>query len=68
MSLQLSYLASQKSILHHSRGITSKRVTSGGAHVRSLAPGQLSFEKTSQQLQPIGDNVSDLTDLGFKLW
>ena len=28
-----------KSNLHYTRGITPKRVTSGGAHLRGLAPG-----------------------------
>ena len=34
----------QKSHLHYTRGITRKRVTSGGAHLRSLTPGQHSSE------------------------
>ena len=29
-----------KQSLHHTRGITAKRVTSGGVHLRSLAPGK----------------------------
>ena len=36
-----------KSILHYSHGITPKRVTSGGAHLRGLAPGQHSSERRS---------------------
>ena len=33
--------------LHHTRGITPKRVSSGGVHLRDLAPGQHSSEETS---------------------
>ena len=36
-----------KSNLHDARGITPKRVTSGGAHLRSLAPRQHTSEETS---------------------
>ena len=36
-----------KSNLHYTRGITSKRVTSGGAHLRGLVPGQHCSEETS---------------------
>ena len=39
----------QKSNLHCTRGITSKDVTSGGIHLRRLAPGQHSSEETSQR-------------------
>ena len=46
-------------------GITSKRVTSGGIHLRGLAPGKHSFEETSPQCQ-VGDTVSDLTCPGIK--
>ena len=35
--------------LHYALDITPKRVTSGGAHLLSLAPGLRSFEKTSQR-------------------
>ena len=38
-----------KSNLHHTRGIALKCVTSGGAHLRSLTPGQHRSEETSQQ-------------------
>ena len=38
----------QKPDLHHTRGITPKRVTSGGAHLRGLAPGQHSCAETLQ--------------------
>ena len=35
----------QKSKLHYTRGITPKRVTSGGVHLRGLAPAQHSSKK-----------------------
>ena len=39
----------------YSRGFTLKGVTSGGAHLRGLAPGQHSSEETLQRWQPVGD-------------
>ena len=48
--------------VHHTCGITPGRVTSGGTHLRGLAPGQHSPEKTSQRWQAVGDTASDLTD------
>ena len=47
-----------KSNLHYTRRITPKRVTSCGAHLRGLAPGQHSSEETSQQWRVVGDTVS----------
>ena len=44
--------------LHYTRGITPKRVTSGGVHLRSLAPGQYSSEETSQRWRAAGDIVT----------
>ena len=41
-------LQCKKSNLHYTRGITPKHVTSGGVHLRDLAPGQHSSEETSQ--------------------
>ena len=38
-----------KSNFHYTRRITPKRVTSCGAHLRGLAPGQHSSEETSQR-------------------
>ena len=35
--------------LHYTRGITPKRVTSSGAHLRGLVPGQRSSEETWQR-------------------
>ena len=46
-----------KSNLHYTRRITPKRVTSGGTHLRILAPGLHSSEETSQRWQAIGDTV-----------
>ena len=40
-------LIAQK-IFFNTRGSTPKRVTSGGAHLRGLAPGQHSYEETLQ--------------------
>ena len=51
----------QKSNLHYTGGITSKRVTSGGAHLRCLAPGQRSSKETSQRWRAVGDTVFGLT-------
>ena len=36
---------------------TTKLVTSGGAHLRGLAPGQHSSEETSQQWRAAGNTV-----------
>ena len=41
---------------------TSKRVTNGGAHLRSLGPGQYTaskFEKTLQRRRAAGNTVSN---------
>ena len=40
-------ISEKKSNLHCIRSDTTKRVTSGGVHLRSLAPEQSSFEETS---------------------
>ena len=48
--------------LHHTRVITPKRVTSGGAHLRDLAPGLHSSEKTSQPWR----HCVDLTGPGIE--
>ena len=39
------FLIKSKFNLHYTSGITWKRVTSGGAHLRGLAPGQHSSEE-----------------------
>ena len=46
-----------KSNLHYTSGITPKRVTSGEAHLRGLAPGLHSSEETSQRWRAVGDTV-----------
>ena len=46
-----------ESNLHYTRGIIPKRVTSGGAHLRGLAPGLHSSEKTRQQWRVVADTV-----------
>ena len=51
----------------HFYGITPKRVTSGGAHLRGLAPGQHSSEETSQRWRADIDTVFRLTRPGIKL-
>ena len=40
--------------LHYTRGNTPKRVTSGGAHLRGLAPGLHSSE---ERWRAVGDTV-----------
>ena len=42
-----------KSNLHYARGITPKRVTSGGAHLRGLAPGNTSPKKCRSGAEPL---------------
>ena len=54
-------LALKNSNRHYTRGITAKRVTSGGIHLRNLAPGQHSSEETSQRWRAVDDTLSDLT-------
>ena len=49
------HFSNQKSNLHYTRRITPKRVTSCGAHLRGLAPGQHSSEETSQRWRVVGD-------------
>ena len=43
--------------LHYTRVITPKRVTSGGANLRGLAPRQRSSEETSQRWRSVGDTA-----------
>ena len=47
-----------KSNLHYTCGITLMRVTSGGAHLRGLAPGLHSSEETSQRWRAVGNTVN----------
>ena len=51
--------------LHYTRGITPKRITSDGAHLRNLAAGQRSSEEVSQQRRVVGDTASDSTGPGI---
>ena len=53
--------AHKRQNLHYTRGITPKRVTSGEAHLRDLAPGQHSSEETSQRWRAVDNTVPDLT-------
>ena len=46
---------------HYTRSITPKRVTSGGAHLHDLAPVYDRSTETSQQRQPVGETMSNLT-------
>ena len=51
-----------KSYQNFIRRITPKRITSGGAHLRNLAPEQLhNYEETPQRWRAVGDTVSNLT-------
>ena len=44
--------------LHYTRGSTPKRVRSGGALLRGLAPGEHSSEETSQRWRAAGGTVT----------
>ena len=57
--------SNQKSNLHYTRRFTPKRVTSCGAHLRGLAPGQHTSEESSQRWRVVGD-TADLTDRGIE--
>ena len=50
----------------HTRGIMPKRVTSGEANPRSLAPGQHSSKEISRWWPSVGVTVSDVTSSGIK--
>ena len=62
---QVLNLIQKKSNLHYTRRITPKRVTSSGAHLRGLPPGQHSSEESSQRWRVVGD-IADLTGPEFK--
>ena len=49
----------KQSKLHYTRGITPERM-SGGAHIRSLAPGLQSSEEASQRRRPCTESNPDL--------
>ena len=48
-----------KKKFYYTRDITPKRVTSGEAHLRGLAPGQHSSEETLQRWRAVGDRGRD---------
>ena len=48
----------KKSILHYTRDITPKRLTSGVAHLRGAVLGPHSSEQTSQRWRAVGDTVT----------
>ena len=53
-----------KSYLQYTRGITLKRVTSGGVHLRGLVP--VDNTETTQRWRAVGDTVFDLTYSGIE--
>ena len=57
-------MSRKKSNIYYNRGITTKRVTSGGAHLCGLGLEQNSFEETSQRWRAVDDTVSDFDWLG----
>ena len=68
-----------KSYLYYARGVTPKRVTSGGDHLRCFAPGQHNSEKiydtvsdlTGQEIEPQTsrtNNVRLTTEITSRLW
>ena len=62
---EVSYLnlKNQKSNLHYTCGITTKRATSDGAHLRGLAPMQHSSDETSQRWRAVSDTASQWTGI-----
>ena len=63
--LNLSFLRYyQNSNLHYARVITARRVTSGGARLRGLAPVQHISEEISPRCRAVVDTVTDLTGPG----
>ena len=48
-----SVLSKSKSNRYYTRGITPKHVTSGGAHPRSLAPGNTAPKKRRSDGEPL---------------
>ena len=56
----------KRSNLCYTIGVSRKGVTSGGARLRGLTPGQHNSEETSQRLRAVGDTLSDLTGPGIE--
>ena len=65
---QSFYLAtiSIKIKLYYTRGVTPKRVTSGGTHLRGFVPEQHSSEQTSKKWRADGDTGSDRIGSGVE--
>ena len=61
LGLKARKSSGQNSNLHYTRKITPNQETTGGAHLRGLAPGQRSSEETSQRWRAVGDIESNLT-------
>ena len=57
---------SRYATVHFTSNFTPKRVTSGGVHLRGLAPGKHISEETLQRWQAVGDTVSYLTGTGIE--
>ena len=53
-------------IFTYTRGVSPKRVTSGGGPIRGLAPGLHSPEETSQRWRTVGDKCADWTGPGIE--
>ena len=64
--LNITLSKKSKSNLSYTRGITPKRVTSGDANLRGLAPGQHNPEETLQRWEAVGDVVLYFTGLGIE--
>ena len=60
------YQIKSKSNLHYTRRITPKRVTSCGAHLRGLAPGQHSSEETLQRWRVVGNTLCRFDRPGYR--
>ena len=58
LRLKDRYEISNQKNFHYTRGITPKRVTSGGVHLHGLAPGLHGSEETSQWWRAVSDTVS----------
>ena len=56
----------KKANLHYTPGITTKRLTSNGIHLRGLARGQHSFEEKTQKWRAAGYTVFSFTRPGFE--
>ena len=66
MVFVLNCLVGSKSNLHYTRGITPKRVTSGGARLRALAPEQHSFRRNVTAMASRWRHCADLTGPGIE--